>query len=40
VKSLNGEEFELASYSLRLIEAFKSNVRFGAFNGLGVGNHN
>ena len=37
MKSLNGEDFELAAYSSRLISAFKSNVRFGAFNGFGIG---
>ena len=39
VKSLNGEEFELSTYSSKLIEAFKSNVRFGAYNGFGIGNN-
>ena len=39
VKSLNGEEFELTSYSSKLIEAFNCNVRCGAYNGFGVGNN-
>jgi len=37
VKSLTGETYELANYSVGLVAAFKTACRYGALAGAGVG---
>lgn len=34
---MTGEEFELANYSVSLIEAFKIACKYGAYAGIGLG---
>ncbi|KAL4481127.1 hypothetical protein ABPG72_015082 [Tetrahymena utriculariae] len=37
IKSLNGEDYELKNYSQKIIQAYKTNVKFSMVTGLGVG---